>query len=102
VALGCATIVLQDPNGGAASVHSAAAGLRVQAVGPELAFWKEQSRARFTAVSDAAAADAMELLARCEGILASAESGHALAEALSLAPRMTKDQAIVVAITGEA
>ena len=46
VALGCTTIVLQDQQGAAAAVHSAAVGLKVQAVGPELAFWKEQSRAR--------------------------------------------------------
>jgi tryptophan synthase beta chain len=83
-----------------AGVQTIAAGLAYGFAGPEHAYWKDLGRVRYTAVGDEEALHAMSLLARTEGIVASVESSHAVAEALRLAGELKADQNIVVNLWG--
>jgi tryptophan synthase beta chain len=97
---GTYTYVLQTSDGQIATTHSVSAGLDYPAVGPEHAWLADQHRAEYTAVSDEAAIDAARLLARIEGIIPALESAHALAELAVRAPRMKRDQIVIVNISG--
>ena len=97
---GTHTFVLQDADGQISSTHSVSAGLDYPAVGPEHAWLAEQIRAEYTAVRDDEAVEALRTLARLEGIIPALESAHAVAEAIKRAPRMTKDQLIIVNLSG--
>ena len=97
---GTYTYVLQTTDGQIATTHSVSAGLDYPAVGPEHAWLADQHRAEYTAVSDEAAIEAARLLARIEGIIPALESAHALAELAARAPRMQRDQIVIVNISG--
>ncbi|HMP39723.1 MAG TPA: pyridoxal-phosphate dependent enzyme, partial [Roseiflexaceae bacterium] len=97
---GTYTYVLQDEDGQIGLTHSISAGLDYAAVGPEHALLHDQERAFYTAVDDAAALEAFQLLARNEGIIPALESAHAVAEAIRLAPTMRPDQLILVNLSG--
>src|SRR5229473_4655312 len=76
---GTYTYVLQNEDGQIATTHSISAGLDYPAIGPEHAWLADQRRAEYFAVTDAAALDAAQLLARTEGIIPALESAHAIA-----------------------
>ena len=76
---GTYTYVLQTEDGQIATTHSVSAGLDYPAIGPEHAWLADQRRAEYSAVTDAAALNAAELLARTEGIIPALESAHAIA-----------------------
>ncbi len=97
---GARTYLLQDHEGQIQPTHSIAAGLDYPGVGPEHAYLKEQGRAQYRSVDDAAALRAFHLLARLEGILPALESAHALAAALEEAARRPADDVIVVTLSG--
>ncbi len=97
---GCLTYVLQDEDGQTAEVHSASAGLDYPGVGPEHAYWKDSGRVEYHCITDAAALEAFQLLARSEGILPALESAHAIAYAARIAPGMSKDQILVLNLSG--
>jgi tryptophan synthase beta chain len=97
---GTYTYVLQTGDGQIATTHSVSAGLDYPAVGPEHALLAEQHRAEYTAVSDAAALDAVRTLARTEGIIPALESAHALAELIARAPRMRREEIVIVNVSG--
>ncbi len=97
---GTHSYVLQDKAGQIASTHSISAGLDYPAIGPEHAFLRDRKRVEYVAVGDRAALQALELLARLEGIIPALESAHAVAQALLLAPTMSRRQAIVVNLSG--
>jgi len=97
---GSLSYVLQDQFGQTADVHSCSAGLDYPGVGPEHAYWKDSGRVRYTAVTDDQALDAFTLLANTEGIIPALETSHALAEAVELAQKFTKDKHIVVCLSG--
>ena len=97
---GALTYILQDEDGQIAGTHSIAAGLDYPAVGPEHAYLKETGRAEYLTVSDEEALRAFLLLSRTEGILPALESAHALAYAIALAKRLSRDHVIVVNLSG--
>jgi tryptophan synthase beta chain len=76
---GTYTYVLQTEDGQISTTHSISAGLDYPAIGPEHAWLADQRRAEYSAVSDAAALDAAQRLARTEGIIPALESAHAIA-----------------------
>ncbi len=92
--------VLQTSDGQIATTHSVSAGLDYPAVGPEHAWLAEQGRAEYTAASDEAAIDAARTLARIEGIIPALESAHALAEIIRRAPKMRRDEIIIMNLSG--
>ena len=90
----------QDAYGQIAPVYSISAGLDYPGVGPEHAILHDTGRAEYVPVTDAEAVDAFEYLSRTEGIIPAIESAHAVAYARKLAPRMGKDQILVVTLSG--
>ena len=97
---GTMSYVLQDENGQIAATHSVSAGLDYPSIGPEHAFLHDTHRVEYTSVSDDEAVDALQVLARLEGIIPALESAHAVAYALKIAREMHPDQLIVVNLSG--
>ncbi len=97
---GTLSYVLQDEDGQTANVHSCSAGLDYPGVGPEHAYWKETGRVEYVSISDAEALEAFALLSKLEGILPALETAHAIAHAAKVAPRMSRDQVIVINLSG--
>ena len=97
---GTYTFVLQSANGQIATTHSVSAGLDYAAVGPEHAWLAEQGRAEYTAVMDDEAIAAAKMLARTEGIIPALESAHAVAELARRAPKMKKDEIVILNVSG--
>jgi tryptophan synthase beta chain len=94
------TYLMEDDNGQILETHSISAGLDYPGVGPEHAWLKDSGRARYEAVTDAQALAAFHDLTRTEGIIPALETSHALAYTAELAPRMRRDQSIVVNLSG--
>jgi tryptophan synthase beta chain len=94
------TYLLQDENGQIVETHSVSAGLDYPGVGPEHAWLKESGRAEYVAVTDEDAIQAFHDLCRLEGIIPALESAHAVAYAAKIAPRMDKDQILLVNLSG--
>jgi tryptophan synthase beta chain len=97
---GTYTYVLQTEDGQIANTHSVSAGLDYPAVGPEHAALYRQGRVEYTQVSDAEALEAARALSRLEGIIPALEPAHALAEVIKRAPRMSREQVVVVNLSG--
>ena len=90
----------QDEFGQIAPVYSISAGLDYPGIGPEHAMLYDNGRAEYVAVTDDEAVEAFEYMSRTEGIIPAIESAHAVSYAMKLAPTMTKDQIIVINISG--
>ncbi len=97
---GTYTYVLQTTDGQISTTHSVSAGLDYPAVGPEHAWLADQRRAEYTAVSDEDAIEAAKTLARLEGIIPALESAHAIAELIKRAPKMKKDEIVILNVSG--
>ncbi|MFB3815804.1 MAG: tryptophan synthase subunit beta [Terriglobales bacterium] len=97
---GTYSYLLQDEAGQIATTHSVSAGLDYAGVGPEHAWLKETGRAEYTSATDDEALEACTLLARMEGIIPALESAHAVAEVVKRAPNMSKNEAVIVNISG--
>jgi tryptophan synthase beta chain len=97
---GTYTYVLQTEDGQISTTHSISAGLDYPAIGPEHAWLADERRAEYSAVSDSAALEAAKILARIEGIIPALESAHAIAGLIERAPRMTKDDLVILNLSG--
>ena len=89
-----------DEFGQIAPVYSISAGLDYPGIGPEHAMLYDSGRAEYVAVTDDEAVEAFEYMSRTEGIIPAIESAHAVSYAMKLAPTMSKDQIIVINISG--
>ncbi|CAD7854639.1 MAG: Tryptophan synthase beta chain (EC 4.2.1.20) [Olavius algarvensis Gamma 1 endosymbiont] len=94
------TYLMEDQDGQIIPTHSISAGLDYPGVGPELAWLKDSGRVRYETATDAEALAAFHALTRIEGIIPALESSHALAFAAKLAPTMTRDQSLLVNLSG--
>jgi len=94
------TFLLQDELGQILPAHSIAPGLDYPGVGPEHAWLHDTGRASYEAIGDEDCIEALQLLARTEGIICALESAHAVAYALRAAPQMKKDQILLVNLSG--
>lgn len=90
----------QDDFGQIAPVYSISAGLDYPGIGPEHAYLHDSGRVDFVPINDDEAVEAFEYLSKMEGIIPAIESAHALAHALKIAPKMSKDKIIVVNLSG--
>ncbi len=90
----------QDEYGQIAPVYSISAGLDYPGIGPEHAWLHDTGRAEYVAITDEQAVTAFEYLSRTEGIIPAIESAHAVAYAMELAPSMSRDQILVINISG--
>ena len=97
---GTYTYVLQNEDGQIASTHSISAGLDYPAIGPEHAWLADQRRAEYFAVSDQAALDAARLLSRTEGIIPALESAHAIAGLIERLPQFSKNDLVILNLSG--
>ena len=97
---GTHTYVLQNSDGQISTTHSISAGLDYPAIGPEHAWLADTRRAEYTAVVDEEAIAAAKLLARTEGIIPALESAHAIAELVKRAPKMRRDEIVIVNLSG--
>ena len=97
---GFRSYVLTDDDGEPAPVYSIAAGLDYPGVGPEHAYLLESGRASYVSVTDKEALDAFSVLCRLEGIIPALESSHALAHALKILPLLSKDETVLVNLSG--
>jgi len=91
---------LQDSDGQLQKTHSISAGLDYPGIGPELAFLHDKKRVEFVSVSDQETLQAVKTLAHLEGIIPALESAHAVAHAIKLAPKLSKEKIIVVNLSG--
>ncbi|HPA59322.1 MAG TPA: tryptophan synthase subunit beta [Synergistales bacterium] len=97
---GFRTYVLTDNDGEPAPVYSISAGLDYPGVGPEHAFLMESGRVSYVSVTDDEAVDAFRVLCRLEGIIPALESSHALAQALKMIPELSRDEMVLVNLSG--
>jgi tryptophan synthase beta chain len=97
---GMMTYLLQDKYGQIQPVYSISAGLDYPGVGPEHAYLHDIGRVHYTSVTDNEAIEAFEMLSRLEGIIPALESAHAVAYAAKLIPQISKDDIIVINISG--
>ncbi|MBK8451912.1 MAG: tryptophan synthase subunit beta [Thiofilum sp.] len=94
------TYLIEDHNGQIIETHSISAGLDYPGVGPEHAWLKDVGRVNYVAINDDEAMKGFHTLTRTEGIIPALESSHALAYTMKLAPTMSKDQSIIVNLSG--
>ncbi len=94
------TYLLQDGDGQIKEGHSISAGLDYPGIGPEHSWLKDQGRVEYVPIKDDEALEAFQLLTRTEGIIPALEPAHALAEVMKRAPKMDKDQIIVMNLCG--
>jgi tryptophan synthase beta chain len=97
---GTYSYVLQNESGQISNTHSVSAGLDYASVGPEHAALHDSGRAEYVSASDEAALQATVKLARMEGILPALESAHAVAEAIRIAPTMSRNDILLVNVSG--
>ncbi|VAW93058.1 Tryptophan synthase beta chain [hydrothermal vent metagenome] len=94
------TYLIEDNNGQIIPTHSISAGLDYPGVGPEHAWLKDCGRANYVSVTDKEALRGFHDLTLLEGILPALESSHALAYTTKLAKSMSKDEIIIVNLSG--
>ena len=97
---GMKTYAVFGEDGNVAPVYSISAGLDYPGVGPEHAFFKDSGRVEYVAATDEEAVQALLLLSKTEGIIPAIESSHAIAEAVKRAPKLSKNEIIVINVSG--
>jgi len=97
---GMFTYLLQDDKGEPLSVHSIASGLDYPGIGPAHSDFKDKSRVEYVTANDKETLAAFQELSEVEGIIPALESAHAVAEAIKLAPKLRKDEIIIINLSG--
>lgn len=97
---GFKSLTLLDQEGNPKPVFSIAAGLDYPGVGPEHSYLKASGRAEYVSVTGQEALEAFQILSKTEGIIPALESSHAIAYTLKLAKELSKDDIIVVTVSG--
>ena len=99
---GAASYVCQDKEGQIKETDSISAGLDYPGVSPIHCFLKETKRAKYTSATDEAALNAFKIVTKFEDIRPSLEPSHAFAEAIRIAPKLSKNTIIIVNSCGDA
>ena len=94
------TYLLQDDDGQIKEGHSISAGLDYPGIGPEHSWLNDIGRAEYVPIMDHEALEAFQTLTRLEGIIPALEPSHALAEVIKRAPKMGKDEIILMNLSG--
>lgn len=97
---GMMTYMLQDEKGEITPAYSIAPGLDYPGVGPEHAYMHETGRINYTAVTDNEAVEAFKYLTKVEGIIPALESSHAIAYLMKMIDKTSKDDIIIVNLSG--
>lgn len=97
---GALSYVLQDKEGQIQPTHSISAGLDYPGVGPEHSFYKDSGRAKYVSVQDLDALNGLCILSKMEGIIPALESAHAIGYLKKIAPRLSKNNIVIVCLSG--
>jgi tryptophan synthase beta chain len=97
---GMKSYLLHDNDGQVTEAHSISAGLDYPGVGCEHSYLRDSGRATYATITDAEALEGFKLLCNKEGIIPALESSHAIAHVAKLAPKMKKDEIILVCLSG--
>ncbi len=97
---GTKTWLLANDDGQIELTHSVSAGLDYAAIGPEHAWLHDMKRVEYHYATDDEALVGFQDLSQIEGIIPALESSHAIAEVTKVAPKMGKDQVIIVNLSG--
>jgi tryptophan synthase beta chain len=97
---GAMMYLLQDEAGQIQEAHSISAGLDYPGIGPEHSYLHDINRINYEAVTDDEALESFQMLSKLEGIIPALESAHAIAYAVKLAGKMSRDENIVVCLSG--
>ena len=97
---GMKSYLLQDDDGNVKLAHSISAGLDYPGVGPEHAYLRDSKRVEYVSITDKECMDALMEMCKLEGIIPAIESAHAMAQVFKMAEKMTKDQIIVMCLSG--
>ena len=99
---GAAQYVIQDKYGQIGETSSISAGLDYPGISPLHCFLKDAKRARYTSATDEEALQAYKLVSKLENLSPSLEPSHAFAEAIKIAPRLSKETVICINSCGDA
>ena len=94
------TYLMADDDGEIIETHSISAGLDYPGVGPEHSWLKDTGRAEYVNITDTEALEGFHALTKLEGIIPALESSHAMAYVMKLAPTMSKDEILIVNLSG--
>ena len=94
------TYLLQNQDGQIEEAHSISAGLDYPGIGPEHSFLFEQKRVKYVSATDEEALEAFQYCCKTEGIIPALEPAHALAALIKIAPKMSKEEIIVMNMCG--
>lgn len=97
---GMKTYIMQDENGEIREAYSISAGLDYPGIGPEHAYLKSIGRVKYDSITDKEAIESFKLLCRLEGIIPALESSHAIAYAVKIAKNYSKNDSIIVNLSG--
>ena len=97
---GMKSLFLQNEYGQIDEVYSISAGLDYPGIGPEHAYLHSIGRADYYIITDEEAVQAFEYLSKTEGVIPAIESAHAVAAAMKIIPQMSKDQIVVINLSG--
>lgn len=97
---GMKTYIMQDENGDIREAYSISAGLDYPGIGPEHAYLKSIGRVKYDSITDKEAIESFKLLCRLEGIIPALESSHAIDYAVKIAKNYSKDDSIIVNLSG--
>lgn len=97
---GMKTYIMQDENGNIIEAYSISAGLDYPGIGPEHAYLNSIGRVKYDSVTDKEAIEGFKILCRLEGIIPTLESSHAIAYAIKIAKNYSKDDSIIVNLSG--
>ncbi|MBR97496.1 MAG: tryptophan synthase subunit beta [Dehalococcoidia bacterium] len=97
---GSMSYVIQDDDGQVIETHSISAGLDYPGVGPEHSWLNDTGRAEYVSVNDSQALEGFKLMCETEGIIPALEPAHAIYYISQLAPRLSKEKAILLGLSG--
>ena len=97
---GMRTYIMQDDDGNAKDAYSISAGLDYPGIGPEHAYLNKIGRVKYDSITDNEAVEAFKLLTKLEGIIPALESSHAIAYAIKIAKKYSKEDVIIVNLSG--
>ena len=97
---GMKTYTMQDDNGNIKDAYSISAGLDYPGIGPEHAYLNYIQRVKYDSVTDEEALQAFRILCKLEGIIPALESSHAIAYSMKISKQYTKDDIIIINLSG--
>lgn len=97
---GMRTYLMMDKNNEIKEAYSISAGLDYPGVGPEHAYLSFNDRVKYDYVTDNEAVEAFKITTNLEGIIPALESSHAISYALKIAKNYSKEDSIIVNLSG--